>query len=113
LSSTPVIVAIARDPALLRSLAFALEAHGYGVAAFASWGEAGEAAGAASLVILDDGLPGPERKACLSLKDRGVPVLLLTGNHGEIERKPGLGVLAKPLSGADVVEAVAALRRNP
>lgn len=113
MSSTTVIVAIARDPALLRSLAFALDAHGYEVAAFATWGEAGDAARRASLVILDDGLPGPEKRACLSLKDDGVPILLLTGNHAAIDDQTRPGVLAKPLSGADVVEAVAALRRNP
>lgn len=113
LPSTSTIVAIARDPALLRSLAFALDAHGYRVAAFPSWRAARESARAASLVILDDCLPPTDKEACLAMLGQGVPVVLLTENDVARPARPGLRILPKPLKGPDVVETVAALRRIP
>jgi DNA-binding response OmpR family regulator len=112
LPNTPVIVAVARDPALLRSLVFALEAHGHRVTAFASWRTARESAGRASLVILDERLPSADKEAGLALLSQGVPVVLLAENDAVRAEMPGLRVLPKPLSGPDVVETVAALRRS-
>ncbi len=112
LPSTHVIVAIARDQALLRSLAFALDAHGYRVAPFPSWRAARESARLASLVILDDCLPPADKEACLAVLGPGVPVLLLAEHDVVHAERPGLRILAKPLSGLDVVDTVAALRRS-
>lgn len=113
LPSTSNIVAIARDSALLRSLAFALQAHGYKVAPFGSWKAASESAAGALCVVLDDRLPAADREACLEMLGRGIGVVLLADEDTLYAEHSGLRVLHKPLSGPDVLAAVTALRRNP
>ena len=110
LSHSPFIAVIAHDPALLRSLAFTLQAHGYRVEQFRSWGAARERIGAASGVIVDGGLPTADLKACLSLDAK---VVLLAEDDAHIFGWRDLQVLHKPLSGSDVVAALAALREYP
>ena len=111
--TTSNIVAIARDPALLRSLAFALRAHGYRVAPFGSWQAAENSVAGAVCVILDGGLPAADRNACLGLLGGGARVVLLADEDTPDTARSGLSVLQKPLSGPDVLAAVTALRRNP
>lgn len=113
LSTTYTIVAIARDSALLRSLAFALQAHGYRVTPFRSWKSAELAAAEAGCVILDECLPAEDREACLKLLGNGMGVVLLGEDDTFYAERSGLRVLHKPLSGSDVVAAVTAIRRNP
>ena len=110
---TPNIVAIARDPALLRSLAFALQAHGYRVAPFGSWRAAEGSVAGAVCVILDGRLPATDRDACLGLLGGGARVVLLADEDTPHTDRPGLRIIEKPLSGPDVLAAVTALRRNP
>lgn len=113
LPTTSNIVAIARDSALLRSLAFALQAHGYRVAPFGSWNAARESVAGALCVVLDDCLPAADREACLEMLGRGVGVVLLADDDTRYTERTGLQVLHKPLSGPDVLAAVTALRKNP
>ena len=107
------IVAIARDSALLRSLSFALEAHGYTVRAFSSWRSARGNVDAAGCVILDGALPLSEKNACLGVLERGLRVVLLAEDEAAVPRRLGLQVLPKPLSGADLLSAVASIRIDP
>jgi DNA-binding NtrC family response regulator len=106
LSTTLNIVAIARDSALLRSLAFALQAHGYRVAPFSSWKAARESLAGAFCVILDGCLPVADREACLEAIGCGVGVVLLADEDTRYSARSELQVLQKPLSGADVLAAV-------
>ena len=110
MSPEPTIVVVAEDGALLRSLAFALRASGHCVHAFSSWKEAKKHTLSAFCLIVDDELPASETAACLNLVSGRVPVLLLAGGDPEPEKVPGVQVLQKPLSGADVIEAVTRLR---
>lgn len=107
------IVAIAQDSALLRSLSFALEAHGYTVRAFSSWRSAREKVQSAGCVILDGALPLSERNACLGALERGVRVVLLAEDEVPFPKRHGQQVLLKPLSGADLLNAVASIRIDP
>jgi hypothetical protein len=108
---TPTIVAIAKDPALLRSLAFALEAHGYRVRPFRSWKSAKESTRGAFCVVLDDNLPAADKVAWLADREPGVGTVLLAEEDMELAgRDPGVIVLNKPLAGPDIVTALAVLK---
>lgn len=67
----------------------------------------------ASCVILDGCLPATERDACLSALRPETPVLLLAEDDTVYAERSFMEVLHKPLSGADVVTALSALRSNP
>jgi DNA-binding response OmpR family regulator len=113
LPTRPTILAIVRDDALLRALAFALQAHGYQVSAQRAWEEGMENMPGASCVILDGCLSAAEREACLSALPPEKPILLLAEDDTVFAARPLMQVLHKPLSGADVVAALSALRGNP
>lgn len=108
---TPTIVAIAKDSALLRSLAFALEAHGYLVKPFRTWQSAKDSARGAFCVVLDSNLPDADKVAWLADREPGVgTVLLAEGDLVLTGRDPGVIVLNKPLAGPDVLTALAQLK---
>lgn len=113
MSATPTIVAIVRDPALLRALAFALRTHGHEVTTHRSWASARESVGGARCVILDGCISPADREDCLASLGLGTPVLLLAEDDTAFIDRPSLQVLHKPLTGTDVVAAVSAIRRNP
>jgi DNA-binding response OmpR family regulator len=104
------IVAIAKDPALLQSLAFALRAHGYDVLSFMSWQAGQESAVGAGCVILDGCLPRDDQEACLKALGDKVGVVVLSEDDLHVFDRRGLRILQKPLSGVDVVAAVSAIR---
>lgn len=107
----PVIVAVAKDSALLRSLAFALEAHGYRVKAFRSWQTAKDSAKEAFCVVLDDHLPAADKVAWLADREPGVGTILLAADDLELTgRDPAVVVVNKPLDGPDVLTALATLK---
>jgi DNA-binding NtrC family response regulator len=106
LPSTFTIVAIALDSALLRSLDFALQAHGYKVASFRSWKAARDSVSRAACVILDGCLPTADRNACFEMLEHGVGVVLLAEDDTSYPERSGLQVLQKPLAGSDVVAAL-------
>jgi DNA-binding response OmpR family regulator len=106
----PIIVAIAKDSALLRSLAFALEAHGYLVKPFHTWKSAKDSARGAFCVVLDGNLPDADKVAWLADREPGVGTLLLAEDDLElVGRDPGVIVLNKPLAGPDLLTALAVL----
>lgn len=108
---TPTIVAIAKDSALLRSLAFALEAHGYRVKPFRTWKSAKDSARGAFCVVLDSNLPDADKVAWLADREPGVgTVLLAEGDLELVGRDPGVIVVNKPLDGPDVLTALATLK---
>jgi DNA-binding response OmpR family regulator len=108
---TPTIVAIAKDSALLRSLAFALEAHGYRVKPFRNWESAKDSARGAFCVVLDSNLPDSDKVAWLADREPGVGTLLLAeGDLALNGRDPAVIVLNKPLAGPDVLTALAVLK---
>ena len=105
------IVAIAKDSALLRSLAFALEAHGYLVKPFRTWQSAKDSARGAFCVVLDDNLPSADKVGWLADREPGVGTVLLAEEDLElIGRDTGVVVLNKPLTGPDVLTALAVLK---
>ncbi len=106
------ILAVIRDPALLRALAFALEAHGYAVAAHATVDAAHGQLGAARCVILDGCLPPADRTACLTDLPDDMPVLLLAEDDTVYDMRLGQQVIQKPLTGADVVASLSSLIRR-
>jgi DNA-binding response OmpR family regulator len=111
-SSPPPVVTIVKDEALLRSLVFAMEAHGYQVEQFGSWIAAKERSSVAEILVLDGSLPATDIEECLVLA-AGKRVVLLADE--DIDRvRPGRNILVlhKPLSGSDVIAALAALRSN-
>jgi len=110
LSTKPAIVAIISDPALLRSLAFALEAHGHPVETFSSWRSARERACVALCVVLDGSLVEEDREACLDSIAVDVPVILLADNGTPAPRRDNVLILHKPLAGPDIVLALATLK---
>jgi DNA-binding response OmpR family regulator len=110
-SSPPPVVTIAKDEALLRSLVFAMQAHGYQVEQFQSWLAAKERSSAAEILVLDGSLPATDIEACLALA-AGKRVLLLADEDIDRARPQNILVLHKPLSGPDVIAALAALRSN-
>jgi hypothetical protein len=110
LPTVPFIVAIARDPALLRSLAFALEAHGHKVETFRTWSSARDRASLAFCVILDGGETEMERKACLDSLPPATGIILLADDDTAHPERGGVLILHKPLTGLDVVTALAALK---
>lgn len=99
------IVVIVPDQALNRSLAFALEADGYRVSSFASVASARTALPEALCIIADDGvLKGAAAPNDLS---EFAGRTLVLREHGAVSRQDAMTVLTKPLSGADVLAAVA------
>jgi hypothetical protein len=105
MSKSRSIVVIVPDQALNRSLAFALEADGYRVSSFASVASASTALPDSLCIIADEGV----------LKTAAAPDdlsgfagrTLLLREHGAVPRHDAMTVLTKPLSGADVLAAVA------
>jgi DNA-binding response OmpR family regulator len=111
LPQTPTIVAIAKDSALLRSLAFALEAHGYRVKPFRSWQLAKSSTVDAFCVVLDSNLPASDKVEWLADREPGVGTILLAEDDLDLGgRDPGVIVLNKPLAGPDVLSALATLK---
>lgn len=115
MSTLSAIVAVVKDPALLRSISFALNTHGQPVEQFNDWKMAMEAISRAECVILDTCLPPADLTAGLSLANRGIKLVILAEDdrdYGSGNRK-AICVLSKPLNGPDIANAVSALRENP
>lgn len=111
LPQTPTIVAIAKDSALLRSLAFALEAYGYRVKPFRSWQLAKSSTVGAFCVVMDSNLPASDKVEWLADREPGVGTILLAEDDLDLGgRDPGVIVLNKPLAGPDVLGALATLK---
>ncbi len=103
---TRAIVVIVPDQALNRSLAFALEADGYRVSTFASVASA-SAALPDSLCIIADEKAIPQQGILAAGLSGFEGRTLVLSEHASAPRTDAMTVLTKPLSGADVLAAVA------
>lgn len=112
MSTAAAIVVIVKDPALLRSITFALNAHGQAVEPFSDWANAAGAARKADCVVLDGCLPPADVRAGLMLSRAGIRVVLLTESDAGSSIDFPVRVLSKPLKGSDIADAVAILRGN-
>jgi DNA-binding NtrC family response regulator len=112
-SNSNAIVVIVHDPALLRSLAFALGAHGHAVDAFGSWRSARDRARGASCVILDGCLSQQDRDDCMECVPTATPVIFLAEQDTPMPARTNMLTLHKPLAGADVLSALASFRYGP
>ncbi|MCY1745157.1 MULTISPECIES: hypothetical protein [Ensifer] len=65
----------------------------------------------AEILVLDGSLPALDIEACLALAT-GKRVVLLADDDVDHVRRQNILVLHKPLSGSDVIAALAALRSN-
>ena len=112
MSTASAIVVIVKDPALLRSITFALNAHGQAVEPFSDWATAADTARKADCIVLDGCLPVADVRAGVTLSQEGIKIVLLTESEAESNPDFPVQVLAKPLKGPDIADAVATLRGN-
>ncbi|MFO1267528.1 MAG: two-component system response regulator CreB [Rubrivivax sp.] len=122
----PLVLLVEDDPAIGRTVAFALEREGFAVEHVLLVGEARRrlaAAGPApALLVLDIGLPdGSGLDLCRALREapphQALPILVLSARSEEIDRVLGLELgaddyLAKPFSPRELVARVRALLRR-
>jgi DNA-binding NtrC family response regulator len=113
LPTTLAIAVIVKDAALLRALAFALQAHGHRVSSYRTWKQARKGVSGVSCVIVDGCLPAAERDACLNAISPETSVVLLAEDDTVFDDKSDMKVVYKPLSGGDVLAALASIRRTP
>jgi DNA-binding response OmpR family regulator len=118
----PIRILLADDePALLRSVGYALQREGYGVDPVTDGQTALDraAAGGYDLAILDVMMPGVSGlQVCREIRSQGtLPVILLTARDSEVDTVVGLEAGAddyvrKPFSLAELVGRVGALLRR-
>lgn len=113
LPSTSTVIIVVKDAVLLKAIMFALEAHGYSPSGYSSWQQVGDQVSRASFIILDSCLPPEDQADCLAAVPPTASLLLLADDDLEEIVRPSFHVLRKPLSGADILDAMAALRRIP
>jgi hypothetical protein len=113
LSDHSNVVAIVKDPALLRSIGFALNTHGQVIEAFSDWPTAAAALKHADCVIIDACLPQSTVRDAFKLTQHGVKLVILAEDDTDYGAEAGVLVLSKPLTGSDIANAVEALRRHP
>ncbi|WP_284618352.1 two-component system response regulator CreB [Aquabacterium humicola] len=126
LPAAPRILLLEDDPAIARTVAFALEREGFAVEQVLLVGAARERLAAAppALAILDVGLPdGSGLDLCRALRHDAdarlarLPILMLTARDEELDRVLGLELgaddyMAKPFSPRELVARVRALLRR-
>jgi two-component system catabolic regulation response regulator CreB len=122
LPSPPRVLLLEDDPAIARTVAYALERDGFAVMHVLLVREAAERlrAGAADVALLDVGLPdGSGLDLCRQLRHEqpALPIVLLTARSDETDRVLGLELgaddyIAKPFSPRELVARVRALLRR-
>lgn len=126
LPAAPRILLLEDDPAIARTVAFALEREGFAVEQVLLTSAARERLAAAppALAILDVGLPdGSGLDLCRALRQDAdprlarLPILMLTARDEELDRVLGLELgaddyMAKPFSPRELVARVRALLRR-
>lgn len=120
--SPPRVLLLEDDPAIARTVAYALERDGFAVTHVLLVREAAERlrAGAADVALLDVGLPdGSGLDLCRQLRHEqpALPIVLLTARSDETDRVLGLELgaddyIAKPFSPRELVARVRALLRR-
>jgi two-component system catabolic regulation response regulator CreB len=121
-ASPPRVLLLEDDPAIARTVAYALERDGFAVRHVLLVREAAEQlrGGAADVALLDVGLPdGSGLDLCRSLRHEqpALPIVLLTARSDETDRVLGLELgaddyIAKPFSPRELVARVRALLRR-
>ncbi len=119
---SPPILLLEDDPAIARTVVFALEREGFAVRHATTLGEATLLAAAEplALAVLDIGLPdGSGLELCRQWRAAGVglPIIMLSARGEEIDRVVGLEIgaddyLPKPFSPRELVARVRALLRR-
>lgn len=112
MSDSSTVVAIVKDPALLRSIGFALNAHGQVVEEFSDWAAAAAALKRADCVIIDACLPQATVRDGFKLTQHGVKLVILAEDDTDYGTDASVHVLSKPLTGSDIANAVEALRKH-
>ncbi|WP_140633736.1 two-component system response regulator CreB [Methylibium rhizosphaerae] len=120
--SPPCVLLLEDDPAIARTVAYALERDGFAVRHVLLVREAAEQlrSGAADVALLDVGLPdGSGLDLCRTLRQEqpALPIVLLTARSDETDRVLGLELgaddyVAKPFSPRELVARVRALLRR-
>lgn len=108
--STSKVIAVVSDQALLRSIEFALEAHGYRVDSFSTWLGGRAASSEALCMVVDSGVLNNDPDAGSGLDNPPMRVLLLTDGPRSPITNPEVRSLEKPISGADLIATVDAMR---
>jgi hypothetical protein len=101
------ILVVAPDDDLRRSLTFALAAYGYTVMAEQAW-PADVTADAFDCIVLDEQVLSKSSALPPTLLSGRRPVLLLAYSEGALANEAVTGVIAMPLKGEAVPQAVAA-----
>jgi hypothetical protein len=101
------VLVVAPDDDLRRSLTFALAAYGYTVIAEQAW-PVEATADAFDCVVLDEHALPKSSTLPLALRSGRQPVLLLAYSEGALANETVAGVIAMPLKGEAVPQAVAA-----
>ena len=100
------IVAIARDEAMLRSLAFALGVEGFTVRACATWRAARPLIDGAICVIVDVDICRTDADARRSLADPSCRIIVMTDGLPYPEAARNARLVSTPLIGADILAEV-------
>jgi CheY-like chemotaxis protein len=101
------ILVVAPDDDLRRSLTFALEAYGYAVTTEQAWPE-NAAADAFDCIVVDEHVLSKSAALSAGPLHGRRPVLLLAYSEGALANAAVTGVIAMPLKGEAVPQAVAA-----
>lgn len=104
------MIAVVSDQALLRSIEFALEAHGYRVDSFSTWRNGRTASSEALCMVVDSDVLDNDPDAGSGLDNPPMRVLLLTDGPGCPITNPKVRSLEKPISGPDLIAIVDAMR---
>ena len=115
LASFHLVLVVAPDRELRRSIEFALEAEGFGISAHAELAAAlsSPRLECAACAVIDENAIGARSAAHLLPDHVGRPVVLLVDRlRADPQAAPGMSVLTKPLLGRMLVETVAAAIGN-
>lgn len=113
-----MLILVEDDPAVLRSLSFAMETEGFTVATFSSAEDLLQSSISVvdACLVVDQMLPGISGLDLLEqLRDENPQlkgILLVSGMSPQIERRAvrnGLAVVEKPLLGSALIEAIRAI----
>ncbi|WP_085034707.1 transcriptional regulator [Ensifer aridi] len=111
MSVARIIVVVAPDRGLRRSLAFALEVEGYFTESYDALWKAEASAKRALCTIVDDEILKSEPQTAKFLERPDLRVVLLVDGMTAFKEHGDTIVLTKPINGSDLVRAVNGLER--
>lgn len=110
---TETIVVVAPDPALLRSIAFALEAHGYRVDTHPSWRSAEQAGATATCFVVDTQIFREDIDAENAVASGSRRTILLTDGFAPRPPRTNVRILEKPFGPDDLLAMLRSLDKVP